>query len=203
MLVFDCEIKRCIQPNSKLRMEDIEYCEGWHDFAGMGIAVVCVYEIARGTSHIFCEDNIHLLQELFRIEPMSAGFHSERFDCPLLAANGVWVPHQHYDLRREVLFAAGRDPDAPHDENRGYSLDSICKANGLPGKSGDGAMAPVLWQRKQYGTVINYCLNDVMQTVALIRRCPILKDPVTGKQLSVRPYYQMPWFTESYQHGFS
>lgn len=201
MLVFDCEIKRCIPDLRKnhphnLSAAGLEYCEGWHDFAGMGIATICVHDMTHNVSHVFCEDNMHLLRHMFYIEPMTAGFNSELFDCPLLAANGVLVPREHYDLRREVLIAAGKNPDAPHDANRGYSLDAICKANGLPGKNGDGAMAPVLWQRKQYGTVINYCLNDVMQTVTLIRRCPGLKDPVTGKWLDVHPYYQKPWFSK-------
>jgi hypothetical protein len=36
-------------------------------------------------------------------------------------------------------------------------------------KSGNGALAPILWQRGQVGEVIDYCLNDVHITHELFK----------------------------------
>jgi hypothetical protein len=52
--------------------------------------------------------------------------------------------------------------------------------------SGSGAFAPAMWQRGQYGTVIDYALRDVQITRALFARRQALKDPTDGRILTLR-----------------
>ena len=39
-IIYDCEIIRCIPPRDGIRNDDLAYCNGWHDYEGMGISVV-------------------------------------------------------------------------------------------------------------------------------------------------------------------
>ena len=61
----------------------------------------------------------------------------------------------------------------------GYGLDALAIANGLTGKTGHGADAPVDWQLGRYGSVIDYCLEDVRITAKLIHKV-IMGDPLTS-----------------------
>lgn len=194
MIILDCEIVRAIPSAKSDPLPGIEYCDGWHDFAGMGISVTVAYDFFADQYRVFCADNLRELQRLIDRSSHIIGFHSCKFDGPLLAAHGVHIPHaKHYDLRRETLIVAGHDPDAPHDRNRGYSLDSMCAANGITIKEMSGAHAPIMWQRGQRGAVIDYCVGDVMRTNRLFTRaCASMTgaghiiDPVTLKPLQLR-----------------
>lgn len=192
MIILDCEIVRCIPSADGSKTEGLDYCQGWHDFIGMGLSVCVAYDYWTAQYRVFCQDNLANLQDLIDRSSTVVGFHSVKFDGPLLAANGINIPtHKHYDLRQETLIAAGKNPDAPHNENRGYSLHSLCVANGLPGKTITGELAPVMWQRGQYGRVIDYCISDVHKTVSLFQKLfdtgmYTLIDPVTTQVLSLR-----------------
>jgi hypothetical protein len=41
-LVYDCEIKKCIPDRNGVIDANLDYCEGWHDHANMGMSVVGV-----------------------------------------------------------------------------------------------------------------------------------------------------------------
>lgn len=62
-------------------------------------------------------------------------------------------------------------------------------ANFRISKSGNGALAPVEWQRGNIGNVIDYCLHDVYLTKRLIDRVirsGALADPHDAKPISIR-----------------
>ena len=40
MIIYDCEIIKAIEDKKHPRIEGIEYCDGWKDFTGMGLACV-------------------------------------------------------------------------------------------------------------------------------------------------------------------
>jgi hypothetical protein len=69
-----------------------------------------------------------------------------------------------------------------------YKLDAIAKANGMA-KTGTGELAPIMWQRGQKQEVIDYCLNDVRVTTAILELglAGELADPNTGKKLRLAP----------------
>jgi hypothetical protein len=72
----------------------------------------------------------------------------------------------------------------------GLKLDDCVKAN-FKGrtKTDDAAMAPVNWQRGSIGTVIDYCMFDVLLTRDLLDLVieGRFRSPKTGRRLEVKP----------------
>jgi len=93
------------------------------------------------------------------------GFNSINFDNRVLSA--VWgvdaSKRNNYDILRGIWAAVALVGGA----RGGYGLDACCAANFGTKKSGNGAMAPVDWQRGKIGDVIDYCLQDVRLTKML------------------------------------
>lgn len=194
MLIYDVEIKNGVLDEGEERIEGITYCKGWNDFEGMGIAVIAAYDYLECTSRVFCEDNLDDFQSLINSNldqgGMIVGFNSLRFDNPLVRAHGINLPDScSYDLLVEIWKAAGLGPKFNKKTHMGFSLDECVQAN-FPGygKTGDGAMAPVMWQRGKIGKVIDYCLADVWLTKMLLDKVRVGLDiisPKDGKALEV------------------
>jgi len=202
MLILDCEIIRAIPDKKHPRQEGIEYCEGWHDFKGMGLSVVCTFDYDRRSYGVFLEDNWMELAELFTFHDVLVGFNNIGFDNRLLEANGFYMDAaRSYDILREVWIAAGLAPEFEYPSHIGYGLNDLLAAN-FPdfAKSGDGALAPIWWQQGRIGRVINYCLRDVLLTKMLLDK--IVKDGTLidpkheGNILQVRKPDQAPGMAE-------
>lgn len=166
-LVYDLEIKKAILGKRETPIEGIDYCDGWHDHAGMGISCLCAYDYGENRYRVFCDDNMNEFQELLRVRKIHVTFNGVNFDTKVVRANDLEIPETalQYDILREVWKAHGLDPDCFNFRTHvGYSLDDCCRANGFPVKTGNGALAPVQWQRGMRGTVIDYCQNDVEMT---------------------------------------
>ena len=151
----------------------------------MGIACLCAYDLLAERAHVFMRDNLPDFIRLIDGRRVM-GWNNHRFDDPLCAANGIAIaPDNSLDLFALVARAAGI-PDG--ERPSGLGLDAVCRANGIPGKTGDGASAPLLYQTGQYGKLIDYCLGDVHATLRLYRL--IAKDggcvdPRNGQWLSI------------------
>lgn len=184
LVVYDIEIVKCIPERSGVRQADLEYCEGWDDHANMGIAVLCAYDAREQMPRVFLADNLAGFAKLIDGR-IVAGFNNISFDDRLLAANGITVGAS-YDLCREVRAAVG-EPRAytPGRTRGGRRLDDLARVNLGAQKSMHGELAPVEWQRGRPGGVIDYCLRDVMLTVALLRKLPLITDPVTMQPIAV------------------
>jgi hypothetical protein len=182
VVVYDIEIKKCIPDRDKQNDPSLQYCNGWGDHAGMGIAVLAAYDTRAGLPRVFCEDNLDEFQKLISGRTV-AGFNNIGFDEKVLLAHGIHVTSS-YDLMCEVRAALGLPRSGPG--GAGRKLDELARVNLGVQKSMNGVLAPVQWQRGKVGEVIDYCLRDVMLTLALIERCPDLVDPVTGNMLDVR-----------------
>lgn len=172
MVIYDCEIIKAIPPfkQGEERLPDIEYCEGWHDFANMGISVIGMYDYADDRYHVFCKDNFREFFNRVQDAAVVVDFNGFKFDKPLLEANiGEIEFNHHYDILREIWKALGNNPDEFNaGTHSGYGLDMCCAANFGSRKSGHGALAPIDWQRGNIGSVIDYCLNDVRLTKNLL-----------------------------------
>ena len=192
MLIFDCEIKMAI-PTREPKYYGIKYCDGWHDYAGMGISCVCAYDTDDDTTHVFMQDNINTFADMIEDHAPLVGYNSSRFDVPLLAAHGITIPHNDsYDLLDAIKQAIGLDI---YDHPRGYSLDAMAMANISYGKCGDGAEAPVLYQRGEIGQLIDYCLWDVhllTRLMSLVCARGELIDPTTGHMIQIDPPFVSP-----------
>ena len=187
MIVYDCEIKYAILAKDASKAQGIKYCKGWSDFKGMGISCICAYDYDSGRWRVFFDDNLNQFQKLIDISDFVIGFNSDHFDNRLCKAHGVTISEEKsYDIYMEIKKADGY---APNDRIKGYSLDDCVRANlgsEVVGKTEDGALAPVFYQRGQYGRLVDYCMNDVYLTrllfeMAVERR---LVSPVTRKTLS-------------------
>jgi hypothetical protein len=191
IIVYDLEIIKAIPPKDTPKLEDIEYCDGWNSHADMGISVIGAYDFGEDRYRVFTKDNwgefAAMSSPEFRDEFIFAGFNSIPFDNKVLNYNGIVIPEIYcYDLLREIWRGAGLGERFEYPSHAGYGLDAVAKANGISGKTGNGALAPVYWQRGQIGTVIDYCLQDVAITAKLIKKViesNILTCPKTGKDL--------------------
>jgi hypothetical protein len=174
MLVYDAEIAKPIPPRDRSqRLDGMDYCNGWGDRKGMGIAVIAVYDFMTDNFGIYLEEGLKDFKELCAMRDRLLGFNSFTFDNKLLAAHGIELPPE----KCLDLYAASRKVGVT------ASLDKLAKANGLLGKGGSGADAPILWQRGHHSKVINYCINDAYLTKELARKALAgeLISPVTGQ----------------------
>jgi len=197
MLIYDIEIVKAIPPKNPQGPYDegIQYCAGWQDHANMGVSVIGAYDYVENRSRVFCADNIGEFAMLCKERTPLVGFNSIAFDNAVLCKtypqfDYAWHEDERcYDLLREIWVAAGLGPTFKYPSHVGYGLDAVCERNFGTRKSGDGALAPVLWQRGDVGTVIDYCLNDVWLTKQILDKVladGTLVSPKDGSLLTLR-----------------
>lgn len=189
ILIYDCEIIKAIRDPKKVDLAHIEYCNGWDDYENMGISVIGVNFIDIELDNITSHSNTSLsvldlysFQDGLDIIDVLVGFNNQSFDDKLLKANGFIIPDTvvNYDLLAEIWEGVGLGREFVYPTHAGFSLDAICKANGLGEKSGEGANAAVLWQKGKHQEVIDYCENDIKLTrklFELIQEKGEIKDP--------------------------
>lgn len=185
MLIYDCEIKKAIPGKDGVIIQGIEYCKGWDDFEGMGIACVCAYDYEEDAYRVFCNDNLGAFEALVDHHTLNdgliVGYNSLKFDNRLVAAHGIPInPAASYDILVEIWKAVGLGPEFVWETHMGFGLDDMIRANFDDyGKTGDGKMAPVLWQQGKIGTVIDYGMTDVWLTKMLLDKV-IAGDPLVN-----------------------
>lgn len=191
-LIYDCEIVKAIPSPNSYCEKGIKYCSGWSDHARMGISVIGVYDYVEDRARVFCEDNKAGFAALCSQREICVGFNNIPFDNTLIRATDGWgAPDDDkcYDLLREVWAAAGLGAEFNRKTHGGYGLDAVCEKNFGAKKSGNGALAPVLWQRGQIGEVIDYCMNDIRLTKRLFDAAvsgEAIFNPKTGEALTLR-----------------
>lgn len=169
-LIYDIEIIKAIPDKKKPRLDGIAYASGWEDHANMGVSCIGVYDYVTDRYRVFLEDNLSDFADLLRERDTYVSFNGIGFDNKVLAhhmAASLLPPEKCYDILREMWIADGLAPEFNYPSHIGYSLDSTCYVNFGLSKSGDGGLAPIDWQNKEYGKVIDYCLNDIKLT----KRC--------------------------------
>ena len=180
-LIYDIEIEKAIADKKNPPVGGIEYCKGWGDHAGMGISFIGAYDYQEDRYRAFFKDNFADFANLVSSRNPIVGFNNIGFDNKVLVntsstASYLYACHidtesiilRSYDILREIWRAAGLDPNKFNLHTHvGYGLDDCCKANFGIRKSGNGALAPVDFQRGKYGNVADYCLNDVRMTKKL------------------------------------
>lgn len=182
-LIYDIEIVNAVPDRCGDRIEGVQYCEGWHDHAGMGISVIGAYDYAEDRYRVFCADNFAEFLALCADRAPLVSFNGIGFDDKVINAEmgpdiGVMPPSFRYDLLAEIWRAAGLNPSYGGNSHAGYGLDATCEANFGIRKSGNGALAPVLWQQGRVGEVIDYCLNDIRLTKRLFDHAVVRGEPI-------------------------
>lgn len=184
-LIYDCEIVRCIPDKSGLQ-PDLEYCQGWHDHAGMGISLIGTWASWIDEIKLYPESAFDQFQAKANEAELIVGFNSLSFDDKLCAANGLQVETD-YDLLSEVWAAAGMPRRYTYGQTRaGYKLENLAQANLGRGKSGSGELAPVLWQTSRQWQVATYLTDDILITKKIWEKRSHLVDPTTGEILTLR-----------------
>ncbi len=181
-LIYDIEIKKAILGKNEEPIDGIDYCAGWHDHANMGISCICAYDYAADRYRVFMDDNYAEFAALVAARDVIVSFNGIAFDNRVCAAHGIAVPDdKSYDILVELWRAAGLGPQFAYPTHLGFGLDAACEANFGLRKTGHGARAPVQYQRREYGALVDYCLNDVALTKRLldeaIRNRGQLRDP--------------------------
>lgn len=190
MIIYDIEIKKAILANGESPIKGIEYCEGWHDHKNMDISCIGVYDYHEDRWRIFQEDNMQEFVNLINNTETIVSFNGIGFDKKLLQANNMDYPDEKdYDLLAEIWEADGLTRQFQYPSHIGYGLGDICQVNFGIQKTGHGGNAPMQWQQKQFGAVIDYCINDIKLTKNLLDH--IIKtgqiiSPVTKKIIRVR-----------------
>ena len=190
MLVYDCEIKNMICGRNEIPEQGLQYCGGWSDFSGMGISVICAYDYDADRYRVFMDDNINQFAALVAKHDYVIGYNNISFDDKLVAAHGVTVkPEQSYDLLVE-LWKAAKVYDMPFKNRAGFKLDDVAHANNVSRKTGNGILAPKLYQRGNIGELVDYCINDVVMTKTLVDRlhsdCYLYDPRNIEKRINVR-----------------
>ncbi len=72
----------------RIREKGVNYCQGWADFRGMGIACVCAYDLWTREPRIFTKGNFDEMMELFNARDEIIGYYSSSFDDKVLQAGG-------------------------------------------------------------------------------------------------------------------
>ena len=177
MLVYDIEIIKAV-PGREPPIPGVEYCKGWDDKENMGVSVICAFDTWDRRFRVFTKENFAEFERLAANRKV-AGFNSMAFDDVVCGHQGVKVETE-YDLLQELWAGAGLARRWEGKHHAGFGLDATAKANGFAGKTGYGGLAPAQWQQGLYGTVIDYCLEDVRLTYELIQKANYLgelRDP--------------------------
>ncbi len=187
IVCFDLEIKQEIGKNGVT----------WNTHNLMGISVGVLFDFRTMDYTVHMDDNINSLVERINSAEVVTGFNINGFDLKLLQADPLVVtpvaPKKVYDILYESRRAVGFNPDQPYGRfPSGLKLD-----NHLEGtfgkddmKTADGAQAPIMWQNKQLGTLISYCVRDVKCEAKLFRHIwdhGWVKTPTHGQKTVIKP----------------
>ena len=184
ILVYDLEIVQAIPQRNKAKEPDIVYCAGWEDHANMGVSVIGAYDSLDDRFRVFTKEGFSDFEQLAH-NRILVGFNSIHFDDEVLKHVGVNVTTD-FDLLQELWVGAGLGREFVYTSHAGFGLDATAKANGVGAKTGWGGSAPIQWQRKEYGRVIDYCLEDVRLTWRLMSQVMdfgFLRDPRNPAEL--------------------
>ncbi|MBD2771215.1 hypothetical protein [Iningainema tapete] len=200
ILIYDCEIIKCIPDRSGYLKPGFQYCEGWTDFKGMGISVIGAWLSWDNSIRIYTQAVFSEFQKAVNQAQLIVGFNSLSFDDNLCAANGIDIKTD-YDLLSEVWSASGMPRTYTYGKTRsGYKLENLVQANLGRGKSGSGELAPELWQKGNKWGVIRYLTDDILITKQIFQRRAKLIDPTNGDVLCLReptePIYEGVGFLE-------
>lgn len=177
ILFYDLETK--LLPPGQDVPPGVRTCRSWGDYRGMGISVLVSHSLLDGTTRVFMDDNLDDFTLHASEHAHVIGFNSVRFDDKVLEAHGCPV-RTTYDLLTAISAAAKSIPWPTGSGRRSYKLGAMAEANGCGSKLGSGALAPLLYQRRRYGELVTYCIQDVMMTRDLFLQRESLVCPNTG-----------------------
>lgn len=210
MLIYDIEIAKAIPPKKKTDiLPDVQYCKGWDDHLGMGIACIGAYDTVKDLRTMFVANHnrdMVIGDKGYIVVPLSffdkaveeadlvVGFNNLKFDRTVVMAHGIKMKpiKLEWDIIQAIWAAVGLSPVFNFRTHGGYSLGDICQANFGISKSGDGANAPILYQQGKFIELWDYCDHDIVMTnkvLDLILTDGAIKNPKNGKTIKIKSPY--------------
>ena len=179
--VFDIEIQKTIEQTPG----------GWEGARkGLsGFACGCIYDSESNQTWLFGPQEQEQFAEALEAPVVAVSFNGITFDVPALEGGlGRKLEiRQHLDLLDLMVSTVG--------SRKGLSLENLCQKTLGRGKTGDGALAPVMYQEALKGAesgvqtmtrLLNYCAMDVILTrdlLSFLQR----NEFVIGPQGPIRP----------------
>ena len=159
-IVVDVEIQKTVNgPPDNLT---------WNDTDKLGVACAVVYEFRSDRFRVYGPEDVEVLKQRLLAADRVTGFNTRNFDFPVIwgLRRGDYVRElepKSNDILREIWKALSLDPDVFSDAHNGWSLDNVVRGtlHAGVGKIGNGALAPVWFQRGEWCRLITYCLDDV------------------------------------------
>jgi hypothetical protein len=162
IVVYDLEIKRSI--GQLLNSKKIT----WDDHHLMGISSLVIYDYLTGDYSVHLDDNMADAIERLNEADLVVGFNQTGFDEKVILGSEFPLSvKKNYDLLYYGRLGMGwRDGD---NYPTGCKLDDFLLATLGPKaiKTGEGSLAPLLYQTQQIGKLISYNLADVSRTKKL------------------------------------
>lgn len=152
IVVYDLEIKKTIEQCSK----------GWNSHDEMGISVGCAFDYRTMRYRVFMDDNLQeLADRLNEPQTLVVAFNHIGFDNKLLRATGYNLKPDSELNNYDMLLVSRKGAGVNSQFIKGFRLDDHLEVLKFPMKTANGALAPVWWQEKRAGAVVDYCLADV------------------------------------------
>lgn len=206
VLIYDLETVCPVPPEDGNYVKGIKYCKGWHDHAGMGVAVLVAWFAGTNRTHVILADNAQLFVDLVERSRAVCSFNGDGFDAKVIKACwGYELPQERsFDAYAEIRRARVNKKSAG---GKTYSLglESISLANGWGGKEEGADLAPILWQQGRWGRVIDYCIGDVDRTTKVAMGLGYgtegIKSPVPNERIHTRTIDET--LARKEYHGFN
>ena len=127
-----------------------------------GLSSLVLYDTATSRYHIYDDNRTDEMIGHLNEADLLLGFNNIQFDKPAIEGhtNQRLIPKQ-FDILQTIRSANGGK------FVKGYRLGDICERTLGLEKSGDGALAPDLFQRGHFAELHDYNLNDVYLTRTL------------------------------------
>lgn len=183
IVVYDLEIKKPVEKCSRK----------WESKDEMGISVGCAFDYREMRYRVFMDDNLReLTDRLNEPNTLVVAFNHVSFDNELLRANGFGLKPDR-DLMNYDMLLVSKKGAAAGKFDKGFTLDDHLRALELPLKTASGALAPIWFEERKLGTLVDYCLNDVTQEKNLFEYlCEHGRARSTGRM----EFYRVERFTD-------
>lgn len=162
--------------------KDVDSVGGW-DFTGeMGMACAVVYDVARDRTRMYDASELEDLQACLDRADQITTWNGWTFDLPVIYGvnRPEWEASQYpnrpggadnrplrersHDLLKIVYESQGLVAGKWTPAHKGWKLPDVTEALNLGGKCEDGAMAPEMYRKGQWGKLFTYCMHDVYLT---------------------------------------
>lgn len=171
ILTFDIEIRNKVPDKNEPPNPQFRYCQGWKDHAGMGISFLGAHCSWTRRVTFFDESNILDFMGLVAKADIITGYNIVGFDIGVLKATLERLGHDtETGMKGKIYDPLGDIRQTLRTQfPKGWTLDNVVKSTLGAEKSGDGAMAPELWQKGRYAELINYLYQDVFLEASLFQ----------------------------------